>query len=114
MKKYLSTSYLLAALLAVAFASSAAGDDDAIVGDDADPDANVTYVTLIWTPNSEEDIAGYNVYYGRISGDYARLETVTEATATIGVKGSKTVYFVVTAYDTDGLESEFSGEVHWP
>ena len=105
---------LLASLLTVVFASLATGDEDVIVGEDADPDAKVTYVTLIWTPNSEEDIAGYNVYYGRISGEYVRLETVTGATVTIGVKGSKSVYFAVTAYNTDGLESEFSDEVHWP
>ncbi len=114
MKKYPWTSYLLAAFLAVVFAALATGDEDAIVGDDGDPDAKVTSVTLIWTPNSEENIAGYNVYYGRTSGEYVRLETVTEPTATIGVKGSKSVYFAVTAYNTDGLESDFSDEVHWP
>ncbi len=32
----------------------------------------------------------------------------------IAVKGSKTIYFAVTAYNTDGLESELSEEVHWP
>jgi len=30
------------------------------------------------------------------------------------VKGSKTIYFAATAYDTNGLESALSEEVHWP
>jgi hypothetical protein len=113
MKQYPWTLYLLAVLL-MAFVSTATRADDAIVGDDNDPDARITYLTLIWTPNSENNIVGYNVYYGRISGNYTRLETVTEATATIGVRGSRTVYFAVTAYNTDGLESQLSEEVHWP
>ncbi len=113
MKQHLWTLYLLAALL-VAFVSTATRADDAIVSDDVDPDARITDVTLIWAPNSENNIAGYNVYYGRISGHYTRLATVTEPTATIGVQGSRTVYFAVTAYNTDGLESELSEEVQWP
>ena len=78
------------------------------------PDAQTTSVTLVWDRNPEPDIAGYNVYYGRISGDYTRLVTVTDPTAMIGVKGSKTVYFAVTAYNTNGVESALSEEVHWP
>jgi len=30
------------------------------------------------------------------------------------VKGSRTYYFAVTAYNTNGTESGFSEEVHWP
>ena len=63
-------------------------------------------MTLVWDRNPETDIAGYNVYYGRVSGDYTHLVTVANPTAMIGVKGSKTIYFAVTAYNTDGLESD--------
>ena len=113
MKKYLSTLYLLFALL-IAFASTTGKADDVLIEDDDDPNANITNVTLVWDRNPENDIAGYNVYYGRTSGDYTRLETATNPTATIMVRGSRTVYFAVTAYNTDGLESELSEEVHWP
>ena len=112
-KKNLRTLYLLPALL-VAFASTIAKADDAIVDSDDDPNAITTNVTLVWDRNPEPDIAGYNVYYGRTSGDYTRLVTVDDPTAMIGVKGSKTVYFAVTAYNTNGVESALSEEVHWP
>jgi hypothetical protein len=113
MRKYLCALYLLPALL-VAVPSTNTKADDVIVEDDADPNATVTYVTLKWYENPGQNIAGYNVYYGLVSGDYTRLKSVADTTAMIGVKGSKTVYFAVTAYNTDGAESAFSGEVHWP
>ena len=113
MKKYLSTLHLLVALL-IAFASTTGKADDAFIEDDDDPNANINDVTLVWDRNPENDIAGYNVYYGRESGDYTRLETVTKPTATILVRGTRTVYFAVTAYNTSGLESGLSEEVHWP
>src|SRR4030095_11575748 len=113
MKKYLCTLYLLPALL-VSFASTTAKAEDAVVPDDDDPNAPITYVTLVWNRNPEPDIGGYNVYYGRSSGDYTRLVTVTDSTARIGVRGTRTVYFAVTAYNTGGVESAYSEEVHWP
>lgn len=113
MKKYLFTLYLLPALL-IALPSTTAKADDVIIDDDQDPNAMVTYVSLAWDENPESDIAGYHVYYGRVSGGYTRLETVSDATAVIGVRGTRTVYFAVTAFNTSGLESPFSEEVYWP
>jgi hypothetical protein len=113
MKKYLCAWYLLPVLL-VAFSSTRAKAEDVIVEDDDDPNATITYITLKWDPNRERDLAGYNVYYARISGDYTFLETVHDPTAIIGVRGTRTVYFAVTAFDTSGLESLFSEEVRWP
>jgi len=113
MKKYLCALCLLPALL-VSFPSTTAKADDVIVEDSDNPDATINYITLGWNKNSESDIAGYNVYYGRVSGDYTRLETVTATTARIGVRGTRTVYFAVTAFDADGLESAVSAEVRWP
>ena len=101
-------------MLLVAFAPTTAKTDDAIIEDDGETNAPSTSVTLVWDRNPEMDIAGYNVYYGRTSGDYTRLVTVTDPRATIAVKGTKTVYFAVTAFDTSGLESPLSEEVHWP
>ena len=105
--------YLLAVLL-IAFSSTKAKAEDVVIEDGADPNARITNITLEWNRNPEPDIAGYNVYYGIISGNYVRMETVTDPTAIIGVKGSRTFYFAVTAFNTNGLESGFSEEVHWP
>lgn len=111
MKKFLSLICVLS-ILAVPFPSAQA--DDIIIDDELDADAPTTMVTLQWNANRESDIAGYNVYYGRSSGVYTRLMSVTGPTAVIGIKGSRTVYFAVTAYNTSGEESDLSEEVHWP
>jgi fibronectin type 3 domain-containing protein len=111
MKKLLCTLYLLSASL-IALPLTLA--EDVVIEDLDAPDATITYVTLAWNPNPEQNILGYNVYYGLVSGSYFRLVTVTETTATIGVKGNKTRYFAVTAFDANGLESDLSEEVHWP
>jgi hypothetical protein len=113
MKKHRCTLSLFAALL-VGLASASASAEDLIVDDELDPDAAITDVTLIWDENSEPDIAGYNVYYGRTSGTYVGFVTVRGTKAVIGVKGTRTVYFAVTAFNTNGDESEFSAEVRWP
>ena len=112
MKKYLFTLCLLPVLLA-AFASTRTKGEE-VIADDGDTNASITFLTLVWDRNPEPDIAGYKVYYGRVSGDYTQLVTVTNPTARIGVRGSKTTYFAVTAYNTNGVESDLSDEVHWP
>ena len=113
MNKYLSASYLLAVFL-IAFSSAKAKAEDFNIGDDDGPNARITYITLKWDRNPEPNIAGYNVYYGIISGEYVRMKSVANTTAIIGLKGSRTYYFAVTAYNTNGVESELSEEVHWP
>lgn len=121
MKKFVCsfTLYFLLALpVALQLAGAQAEDvenvEDVVIEDYDTPDANITYVTLAWSPNPEQNIAGYIVYYGRASNNYSRLVTVTDTTARIGVRGNKTYYFAVTAFNTDGLESDLSEEVHWP
>jgi hypothetical protein len=113
MNKYLCTLCWLAVLL-IAFASTKAKAEDLGIADDGGPNARITNITLVWDRNPEPDIAGYNVYYGISSGEYVRMVTVTDTRAIIGVKGSRTYYFAVTAYNTNGTESGFSEEVHWP
>jgi hypothetical protein len=117
MKKYFSALSLLPVLLA-AFASTRAKAVD-VIRDDGDTNAPITYLTLIWDRNPEPDIAGYKLYYGLVSGDYAHVVTVLpkpgfRPRAKIGVPSSKTTYFAVTAYNTAGVESDLSDEVHWP
>jgi len=70
-------------------------------------------VTLAWDPNTEPDLAGYNFYWAYTSRDYAFSTDVgnfTEYTVTDLIPGI-TYYFAVTAYDTEGLESDYSDEV---
>jgi hypothetical protein len=114
MKKHLCTlSLFLVSLMAFPLSNTKA-DDDVIVGDDDSPDGKVTYITLQWDPNSENDIAGYNVYWGRTTGVYVKILTVLQPAARVGVRGTNIIYFAVTAFDSSGLESDFSNEVHYP
>ena len=72
-------------------------------------------VTLAWLPNSEPDLAGYTVYYGRASGIYEHvLDAGLNTRVTIsGLQPGTRYYFVVTAYDAYGNESRPSDEVSW-
>jgi archaellum component FlaF (FlaF/FlaG flagellin family) len=70
-------------------------------------------VTLNWQANQEADISGYNVYYGAASRSYGQpipAGNVTSYTVENLTEGS-TYYFAVTAVDTSGNESGYSGEV---
>ncbi len=66
---------------------------------------------LSWDANTEADLAGYNVYYGTVSGSYGTPTDVgNQITHTITGLADGTYYFAVTAYDTSGNESGFSTE----
>ena len=70
-------------------------------------------VTLAWDPNPEPDIAGYKVHYGTYSRLYNQTIDVGNWTSCIvsGLQDGKTYYISVTAYDTSGNESAYSGEI---
>lgn len=69
--------------------------------------------TLEWDANTETNIGGYKVYVGPSSRNYTTNWTTTNTTFTVTNvpvnRGSN--FFAVTAFDTDGLESEYSDEV---
>jgi hypothetical protein len=72
-------------------------------------------VTLAWDPSPDPEIAGYNVYYGSASGAYTNhvsVGNVTNATISGLLKGG-TYFFVVTSYNTSGLESDPSNEISY-
>ena len=71
--------------------------------------------SLVWNPNPESDLAGYKVHYGTESGTYTTQVDVGNSTifAPQGFDWSRTLYFAVQAYDTEGLESGLSAEVLW-
>jgi hypothetical protein len=72
-------------------------------------------ITLAWNPSPANNIAGYRLYLGLSSGNYATTLDVgatTNATLSNLTPGTK-YFFAVTAYDTNRLESPFSGEINY-
>jgi len=71
-------------------------------------------VGLDWNDNNEPDLAGYNVYrsttsgsgYGKLNGPIVTASNYTDDTVTNGIP----YYYVVTAVDTNDLESGYSNE----
>jgi type II secretory pathway predicted ATPase ExeA len=84
---------------------------------------NLIGVSLEWDANTEPDLAGYKVYYKiGSSGEPYDGTGATEGNSPVdignvttyklhGLAEDVTYFFVVTAYDTEGLESEYSNEV---
>ena len=69
-------------------------------------------LNLTWSPNTESDLAGYNVYYGTSSGSYGSpldVGNVTEYELT-GLEEGIRYYVAITVYDTADNESEKSDE----
>ncbi|HWX20260.1 MAG TPA: fibronectin type III domain-containing protein [Candidatus Binatia bacterium] len=72
-------------------------------------------VTLAWDPSPDPAVAGYKVYEGVVSQVYIDTNDVGNATSakeSMLLPGT-TYYFAVTAYDTNHLESPFSGELSY-
>jgi hypothetical protein len=73
--------------------------------------ANAANVTLAW--DAESGVAGYRLHYGTSSGSYTQSSDVgTNTTATVSnLTAGQMYYFVVTAYNSAGLESQPSDQV---
>jgi hypothetical protein len=70
-------------------------------------------VDLTWTPNSDEDLAGYNVYRREGAGEFVRINkglVKTPAFHDAQVKAGSTFTYAVSAVDARGNESGKSGE----
>ena len=91
--------------------------------------AHAMDVTLGWDANSETNLEGYKVYYGTAQGGpyngsgssdgaspiivpLAGLSNPGSPEFTVHGLSDGAYYFVVTAYNTEGLESGYSNEVH--
>lgn len=72
-------------------------------------------ISLIWNDNSENDLAGYNVYRSISSGgSYTKTNVSLVSTTNYtdnSVSNGTTYFYVVTAEDDSGNESEYSSEV---
>lgn len=70
---------------------------------------------LSWDANSEEDLAGYNLYYDTSSpnnGSVVDVGNVTDYSLNnLNLNEDEIYYLVLTSYDTSGNESGFSEEV---
>ena len=77
------------------------------------PLLNAGSATVSWNANSELDLAGYKIYYGKGSGIYESQVYVGNVTSyhLTGLEEGKQYYFAVTALDFSGNESKFSNEV---
>jgi len=84
-------------------------------------DPTQTTLNLSWTAPTENtngspltDLAGYNVYRGTASGGpYAKVNTDLVTTTSFqdtGLTQGRTYYYVVTAVNEEGLESDYSEE----
>jgi VCBS repeat-containing protein len=69
--------------------------------------------TLEWDRNPETNVIGYRVYVGRVSRLYDSVLDIGDQSSTQVPTSPGTTYFAVTAYDSDGLESDYSEEVFY-
>src|SRR5690606_41140435 len=77
-------------------------------------------VTLTWLPPTENedgsaltDLAGYKIRYGQSPGNYTKTVTVPQpglSSWQIDNLVSGTYYFVISAYNSSGVESSYSNE----
>jgi len=74
--------------------------------------AQSSSVIASWNANSESNIAGYKFRQGTASGVYNQVTDVGNVTNVLvpNLAGNLDYYFVVSAYNTLGLESPFSNE----
>jgi hypothetical protein len=71
-------------------------------------------VYLAWDALQSAELAGYNVYYGTVSGEYIQRRSVDKNSTTMTVRGlpvGTTYYFAVRGVNAGGDETEFSQEV---
>jgi hypothetical protein len=71
------------------------------------------YVDLKWDLSTEPELIGYNIYYGKNSGEYTRRKTIDKANRyrIDGLMNGEAYYFAITAYDSLNRESDYSDEV---
>lgn len=70
-------------------------------------------IILAWNPSPDPSVSGYRVYQGTNSRNYTLVYDAGNGTnkAVPGLQIGAVYYFAATAYDTNGLESDFSAEL---
>ena len=76
--------------------------------------AGAQQVTLAWDASASSAVAGYRLYYGTNTRSYQFVtNTGLMLTQSVVLPHRGRWFFAATAYDTNGLESDFSSEVSW-
>ena len=77
------------------------------------PSAFAATVNLAWNASTGSNIAGYKMYYGTSSRNYAYNVTVGKYTSCSisGLTAGEKYYFAATAYNTSNVESVYSSEI---
>ncbi len=111
--------FILITLLAVVI--SACGGGGGGIGSVTVNQVGIGSATLSWMPPTQNsdgspltDLAGYKIYYGNESGDYQTIIQLDNPGITIFVIENltpNTYYFVITAFNRIGNESDFSNEM---
>ena len=71
-------------------------------------------VTLAWNGSSSPGVTGYRVHFGTNSRSYSFVTNAGLAlTQTVLLPRVGRWFFAATAYDAQGLESDYSNEVEW-
>ena len=84
-------------------------------------DSGPVSIILSWTPPTQNtdgspliDLAGYNIYYGLLKGDYPNKISIDNpgiATFVVENLTPNTYYFVATSVNSSGIESDYSNVV---
>ena len=79
------------------------------------PCTSAATIQLAWEQSAGEQVAGYNIYYGTESREYAHVIDAGNTTAfgLTDFPDDAVYYIAVTAYTGDEVESEFSEEVQY-
>ncbi|HHB76175.1 MAG TPA: tandem-95 repeat protein [Desulfobulbus sp.] len=105
-KKYLTVIPYCALFIIILFAPAARAQD----------------ASFSWIPNTETTLAGYKIHYGTAQGTYTEVTDVGNPPigddnrihgSVFNLTEGTTYYFVCTAYDDQGNESEYSQEIEW-
>ena len=116
----MSASWTVKCLICIGFVLILGGCGSAV--DSSSSSRGNGSALVSWTPptlNTDEspltELAGYRIYYGNSPGNYDNSVTITGVGLTSyqvdGLAASDT-YFVMTAYNTAGVESSYSEEVY--
>jgi len=81
--------------------------------DDLTANTGSGYIDLEWDAPEDSERSGFNIYYGKVSGQYSRRRNIGEYDnyRLDGLTDDETYYLAVTAYDLYNQESEYSNEV---
>jgi len=111
-------SQLIAIIISLYSCSGCGGGSSSNSNTNSTGGGSGSSATLTWdVPTTKidgaklNDLAGYNMYYGKSSGNYSlRIDVGNVTTYKVNNLSRGTYYFAVTAYDREGNESAFSNE----